>query len=363
VLSIPVEVDDLTADWLTEAVHHRAPDARITSVTVVDAHSGTTGRVKLRLSYEGDGQNLPDTVFCKLAPFDPHQREFLRQVGIGAMEARFYSRLAPDTSFLRIPYPWWAAAGPEGDFVMVLEDIEASGCHFPRPSDPDIAERAASTVEELAHLHGSFWESPRFGHDWSWVPDRAGFGAGEGKDPKAVAGAGRFVRTALGSFGEQMPPVFGAVATLYGERTAEILDLWDEGERTLIHGDPHSGNLFTDGGRTGFFDWAMFSHSPGMRDVAYYCCNSLPTDVRRAIQGDLLAHYRRTLSEHGVDLPLEQAEHQLRLFALYSWVSATSTAAVGSRWQPSRRAIAAMERTTVAVGDLDTVGLLKELLP
>jgi hypothetical protein len=363
VLSVPVEVDDLTADWLTEALHRRAPESRVTSVTVVDSHSGTTGRVKLRLSYEGDHGHLPDTLFCKLAPFDPRQREFLRQVGIGAMEARFYSELALETSFLRIPHPWWAAVGPDGDFIMVLEDIEASGCRFPRPSDPDIGERAASTVEELAHLHGTFWESPRLGGEWSWIPDRAGFGGGDGKDPKVVAGAGRFVRTALEVFGEQMPPEFGAVADLYAQRTGEILDLWDEGERTLIHGDPHSGNLFTDGGRTGFFDWAMFSHSPGMRDVAYYCCNSLPTDVRRAIQADLLALYRRTLGDHGVTLPSEQAERQLRLFALYSWVSATSTAAVGSRWQPSKRAVAAMERTTVAVADLDTVGLLKELLP
>jgi len=42
-----------------------------------------------------------------------------------------------------------------------------------------------------------------------------------------------------------------AIGELYATRTAEILDLWDEGERTLIHGDPHRGNLFSDGGRTG----------------------------------------------------------------------------------------------------------------
>jgi hypothetical protein len=53
---------------------------------------------------------------------------------------------------------------------------------------------------------------------------------------------------------------------------------------------------------------------------------------------------------------------QYRLFAVFSWVSFTSTAAVGSRWQPSDRAIEAMERATRAVEDCDSIGLLKELL-
>ena len=77
-----------------------------------------------------------------------------------------------------------------------------------------------------------------------------------------------------------MPPVFRAVGELYATRTAEILDLWDEGERTLIHGDPHRGNLFSDNGRTGFYDWAMLSRSPGVRDVAYVLCGSVPAPVR-----------------------------------------------------------------------------------
>jgi hypothetical protein len=43
-------------------------------------------------------------------------------------------------------------------------------------------------------------------------------------------------------------------------------------------------------------------------------------------------------------------------------VSFTSTAAVGSRWQPLDKAIEAMERATRAVEDCDSVGLLQELL-
>src|SRR5438876_500476 len=58
---LPVEVDDLTPAWMSDAM-----DTDVTSVTVLDRHSGTTGRAHLALS--GDPR-LPATVFVKLAPF------------------------------------------------------------------------------------------------------------------------------------------------------------------------------------------------------------------------------------------------------------------------------------------------------
>jgi aminoglycoside phosphotransferase (APT) family kinase protein len=360
--AIPVEAADLDPNWLTEVLRVHAPDVEVVAAHVVDAHSGTTGRVRLRLEYAGARGDLPDTVFCKIAPFEPRQRAFLHQIGIGAMEARFYAQIAPIIDGVRFPRVWHAEADEHGGFVIVLEDLEATGCRFPRPSDPDIEDRAASTVEELARLHAPFWMSPRLDDTLAWVPTRAGFGSSGRRDDKMAKAAAQFVTAALAQFADAQGPAFRAVGTLYADRTADILDLFDEGERTLIHGDPHAGNLFTDGGRTGFFDWAMFSRSPGMRDVAYYCCNSLPTEVRRRILGPLVDRYRSRLSGDGVELPAPVAERELRLFAVYSWVSATSTAAVGSRWQPSARAVAAMERTTAAVDDLDSVGLLRELL-
>jgi hypothetical protein len=355
---IPLDVTDLTAEWMGGVLGSDVAD-----VAVLDAHSGTTGRVKLALTpgrSVGAGQ-IPQTLFCKIAPFDAEQRMFLRQIGIGAMEARFYEELGRSVP-IRVPRVWHAETDEEGGFVIVLEDLDASDCRYPRPSDSDIAERAESTVEELAHLHAAFWEDARFTDGLlAWVPERAGFGAGTSKE-MASKGAALLTGMALELFGTHMPPVFERLGRLWIEHTDEILDLWDRGERTLVHGDPHSGNLFTDGQRTGFFDWAMFSRSPGMRDVAYYCANSLPTETRRALQGDLLVRYRSTLASHGIELDEGTAEEQLRLFAVVSWVSASSTAALGSRLQPSARAIAAMERTTAAVDDLDSVGLLHELL-
>lgn len=355
---VPVDVSDLTAAWFTEVLSAHASGLEVGRVDVVDAHSGTTGRVAVSLTYRDGDARVPERLFVKLAPFDERQRAFIRRVGIGAAEARLYARLGNELP-LRIPRVWHADVDDAGNYVCVLEDVVASGCRLPRPRDADIADVACSTVEELAGLHGAYWESDRFTSELTWVPTRAGFGAAQrDAQPKATQAAGSFVVRALELFGAHMPDVFRAVGTIYVDNTAAVLDWWDEGERTLIHGDPHMGNMFVDGSRAGFFDWAMFSRSPGMRDIAYFCCNSIPTDTRRAIERDLLATYRDRLAQDGVVLDPAAVEEQYRLFSVYSWVSAVSTAAMGARWQPERLAHGAMQRTTQALADLDVPELL-----
>jgi Ser/Thr protein kinase RdoA (MazF antagonist) len=170
------------------------------------------------------------------------------------------------------------------------------------------------------------------------------------------------VQSALDQFASNFSPVFREVAELYVERHQEVGRLFGEGERTLIHGDDHIGNLFVDGGRTGFYDWAVASRYPGMRDVAYFLCNSLPTEVRRAEQEGLIARYRKGLAERGVDLDERTAWDQYRLFATYSWISAASTYAMGARLQPVEVGRNGTILTTAALEDLDTVGLLRERL-
>jgi Ser/Thr protein kinase RdoA (MazF antagonist) len=170
------------------------------------------------------------------------------------------------------------------------------------------------------------------------------------------------VGSALDQFAADLPPELRRMCETYMGHNRAIGALWNEGERTLIHGDDHIGNLFVDGGRTGFYDWAVASRFPGMRDVAYFLCNSLPTEVRRAEQDALIARYRSGLAARGVDLPADLAHEQYRLFSIYSWVSATTTAAMGSKWQPAEVGYRATVRTTQALIDLDVLGLLDERL-
>jgi hypothetical protein len=348
-MAIPASVDEITPAWLGEVL-----EADIAAVEVVDAHSGTTGRAKVRIT---TGADLPETLFVKLAPFDEEQRAFLSMVGLGVSEATFYAAVGNDLP-VRSPKVWHAAHDAADDsFVMVLEDLEAAGCRFAGPDDDDVLSVAESLVDELAILHARFWEQ-----DLTWLATHA---LSPGDSPEAqerMAMGATIVQMALDQFAAELPAGFRRLGERYVASNREIGALWSEGERTLIHGDDHIGNLFVDGGRTGFYDWAVACRYPGMRDVAYFLCNSLPTEVRRAEEHQLIGRYRAGLAAAGIDLDADLAQEQYRLFSIYSWIAATTTAAMGSRWQPAEVARQATVRATEAIIDLDVLGLLDDRL-
>jgi hypothetical protein len=346
---LPVDVEELTATWFSTALEHD-----VTAVEVLDRSSGTTGRARVALRGE---PAVPPTVFVKLPPFDERQRRFVTMVGMGVAEARFYRDLAPEVP-VRVPRTWFADTDDADGYVMVLEDLVAAACRFPNPTDDDIAPRALDIVEQLAALHARYWESPRFGEtgDLAWLAPRETGGAG---------GGSKFVQMAVDTLGAQLPDTFHRLADIYLARHEEISKLWNSGARTFVHGDPHMGNLFVDtnaGDRTGFLDWAVIGRSPGLRDIAYVLCNSVPAEVRAAHERAWLERYCELLGTSGIDLAYDAAWEQYRLFAVYSWVSATSTAGMGSKWQPLHIGLAGTRRATAACEQLGCVELLEHVL-
>ena len=117
---LPLDVADLTAEWFTEILGRD-----VDTVDLLDHHSGTTGRAHVALR---GGPGVPATLFVKLAPFDEKQRAFVTMVGMGVTEARFYRDLADEVP-VRVPDVYFSAE--DGDrYVMVLEDLAASGCRL-----------------------------------------------------------------------------------------------------------------------------------------------------------------------------------------------------------------------------------------
>jgi aminoglycoside phosphotransferase (APT) family kinase protein len=347
-VSIPAAIDDLTPSWFAEILGEP-----VRAIEILDAHSGTTGRARVGLTTASD---LPDSVFVKLQPFEPEQRKFLRQIGLGVAEARLYAEVGKELP-VRVPRVWHTDYdASDAAFVMVLEDLEASGCHFTSPSADDILDVASSAMDELATLHAAYQ-----GREFAWLRTPSGMRS-KPQDPEIASRRAQFIVSAVDQFADDMPSVFRRLGELYAEHSLDIVALFGEGERTLIHGDTHSGNLFVDGDRTGFYDWAVAGRGPGVRDVAYFLCNSLPVELRRREEASLLARYRSGLAGRGVTLDEHTAHEQYRLFSVYSWIAAASTAAMGAQWQPIDVARAALVSTTQAIADLDSVGLLQERL-
>jgi len=350
-LEIPASPDAVTAEWLTGVLSRTWPDATVTDVEVLARHSGTTGRLRLGLTY-APGTNGPASVFVKLAPFDEAQRRMVAATDMGRREARFYAGPAAEAP-LRIPRSYFAAHGDEPtEYIMVLEDLEATGCTFTNRLETHAEDRGGQLIEALGRLHARFWDDPRFDDELSWVQPamRGAYGA-------------KLIDRARTMFADEFPPVFDELCRLYAEHHERVCALLDDGERTLIHGDTHAGNQFVDGDQVGLYDWAVISRSPGIRDVAIYLGNSCPTDVRRRHDQDWLRAYRQVLVEAGVDAPSSDTLWlRYRRSVLYAWVAATTTASMGSKWQPVEVGRAGMTRATEACADLETVEAFRAAL-
>jgi hypothetical protein len=115
-MTLPLEVSDLTPEWMSDAM-----DAEVETVTVLDRHTGTTGRAHVALTGH---PSVPATAFVKLAPFDAKQRKFVNLQGMGVAEARLYRDLSTELP-VRVPKVWYSefeGTGHDADdrYVMVL---------------------------------------------------------------------------------------------------------------------------------------------------------------------------------------------------------------------------------------------------
>ncbi|MBW1885772.1 MAG: aminoglycoside phosphotransferase family protein [Deltaproteobacteria bacterium] len=348
-LPIPSTAEEISAEWLSEVLGLRFPRAIASSVEVIDAHSGTTGRARLRVEWKGNSR-APSAIFAKLAPTDPIQKEMVISTGMGKREAHFFDGLAEEIP-VRVPAPLWSGWNATGDaYIMLIEDLAEAGCSFPS-SRGDTDRHPERMIDALASLHGHYWESPRFGagEDLAWItrPMRGEMGP-------------LLIGSALEQFGPKMPAPFRDLADLYIHHTDAMNELLDTGPKTLIHGDSHMGNTFVDGDRVGLHDWACTAHAPGIRDFSYYVCNSIPTRRRQRDERVLLRRYLEGLAESGGPRLDEAATHDLhRRYAVCSWIAATATAAAGSRMQSIEVGMRAMKRATTAICDLETSALLR----
>lgn len=359
--SVPFVLSELTPGWLTHALAPIAPGVRVRSFEPLHEHSGTTTRARIRLTYDDrGGAQLPETMFVKIAPRALVQRLFVTIIGLGHNEVGFYRSVRPGLP-VRAPEVYAAACSGGGRrFVLLLEDLAAAGARFAVVGYKAGLDEARAVMVELAHLHAAFWETPRFTRDLAWVPS---FESRQKDMPWERFLTGQMVRRAVRMFAADSSLDLQGVAEICVARRDGLEALWLRGPRTLVHGDCHIGNLFFEEGRVGFLDWQVTSRAPGMRDVSYFLCHSLPGDLRTEHELDLIGLYLETLASHGVAAPdPESTWRQHQLFALYAWIAAAFTAAAGEGLQAREIAVAGLRRATRAVTELRSVDLARREL-
>jgi hypothetical protein len=347
---LPTRAEEITPAWLTAALRERRPGVEVTHVEVLDRREVTNAHARLAVTY-GTSVTGPPTVFCKLPPTDADHRRSVGAYAMGVREARFYATLAPQLGMLS-PQPHLAAYDDHG-FVLLLDDLVAAGC---RVSDgtwgipPDAAARA---LEDLAGLHVPFADAAYRRAYAPWVAVS-----------KPSLGYGQVhLEGALRDHRERLSDSYAEVARIYLTQHDQLQALWHQGPPTVIHGDPHIGNLYLDPraeGRVGFLDWGIINLNTPMRDVSYFLTTAMSVENRRAHERDLIRLYLDVRAAAGLDdLSFADAWHAHRIHAAYTVPA--SCAAANYSGQNEARGIFAAAFTARAVAALDDLEALAAL--
>ena len=341
---VPADVTEIDADWLSDALALRFPGVHVASIEVVQQRQVTNAHATLRIAYDS-ANGAPATMFCKLPPSDPQRREAIVRTGMGPREVKFYEQLAPSLS-MRLPQVLVSRERSDGLFILLLEDLDATGCTISDGPTGVPLDAAAGALEDLAALHLRFIDPDVRAAQVPWIPTTS-----SSSDYGSV-----MLRYGLDNHRDRLSDEFAEMAELCIAHPDALQDLWHRGPQTVIHGDPHIGNLFFDGDRVGFLDWGIINVNTPMRDVSYFLTMSLSVEDRRSAERDLLSHYLDVWNAGGgAPLSWDEAWLAHRVHAGYTVLASCQVVTFPADATPQRQVFAGafLERAQAAVADLE----------
>lgn len=296
-LAIPAGPDEITPEWLTQALRSTGT---ITRANIVGVQSNAIGQQGLvgqvfRLTFEYDAPNpgSPQTLVAKLASADLDIRA--STFGLNQNEVYFYKEIAPEVK-LPTPRLYYGAADADTSLsILLLEDISnarvgdnLAGCS---------TEEARLAFRQIGEFHAHWWASPGV-DELSWlIPmnERRTF------KPETYQ---RFWGMFNEKFSDQLPSPLREVAEEFGNYVGPIGDRLMARPNTMIHGDYKLDNLFFGHPGTGapltVFDWQLVAKGPGPADIAYFMARCLDPEHRRKEELGLLKDYHDCLVDNGV---------------------------------------------------------------
>jgi hypothetical protein len=347
VLPVPRDWSDLSPAWMSAALGRRHPGLVVRDVRIGAVEHGTNTRARVALSLAG--AEGPSSVFVK-GPGRLSHRMALLVLGALATEAK----LADAGASFPLVHPVFYGGGMDwrrAASVVVSEDVVAAGGRLQDARTPLGVEEVRSGLRGLAALHAAYWERPvpaALGHLRAWR-------LGPAWGVVSVASLARGLRRAAEAEGRRLclPKEIGPHAL--GRQFRRSAAVAASGPQTVLHGDPHPGNVYTTAdGRTGFFDWQLARRGQWSHDVGYFLAGSLDVEDRRRHERELLAAYLDALAGAGVRAPsFDAAWSRYRgtpAFGLATWLHTLSF----GTFQRADVCIATIRRFTAAYVDLGT---------
>lgn len=347
-------LDSLHPNEFTAALAGGASRARVESLQVEIDSRGTTDRARIHLSWNEAGRDagLPATAFAKGTSSQTAPRVIVSGFGCHTYETRFFEQIHPTLADLTIA-PYVARSGPGGRYVLAFEDLALrdGGVTLYNADDDAPKAHAEAVVELLATIHGRFWRSPRFATDLAWLETYANRPGGVFMKRLFTWSERKFMAQ-----DRTVPESVRRLTKTYVRNQQQLTKVWEGLPQTLCHGDCHLGNTYANAdGTAGIYDWQVFHKMNGLRDFAYFLTHSIPTELRRAEERNLLARYLDTLAASGAGndvLSFDQAWETYRLLTVDGWIAIVFTLAAGGM-QPDDRMEVTAERAMRTLVDLD----------
>lgn len=327
----------------------------VTAVQIDGIESGTALRVRIAITGSPD---LPARAFVKLAPVRPAELLLNRLMALAQTEALIYRQVGAELAWL-MPKTYAALSDPRSSrAIVIMEDLTDRDARFLSVEAGCTAADALAVASALGDLHRIFWMSDRLrtGDLLELSPTRS-------RSTSRGPWAWPLLRMIPRQFHDVVPADVRAQTSTLVTKRWTIAKLIGTYPHTLIHGDTHAGNICLIGDRPMLFDWQVASCGPAVKDLSYFACTSLDTETRRAIETRLVETYVAHLNGDGIErLSFAQAWDAYRMFAFTAYVAAGVTSVFGRRLQSEESTRAGLHRAVQAIGDLDTLAMLRSQL-
>lgn len=294
-LPLPLTPEEVGSTWLTRALRQRLPGVSVRDSRIVDIILGTSTKIRVRLTAEGEGaEQIGETLIVK-GGFEEHSP---KMAAMYANETRFYADIQP---FIPMPSPRAYFAGTDPDShqsIVIMEDLKRPGVDFCDALRPHGFDQIARRMETMAAYHAATWVSPHFQAGGRWADIASRFD-GWGLDYMR-----RYLVPDVWSH-YMAQPRGAAVSTRLHDRAwmeralMTIGDIQRAQPRCLIHGDTHLGNLYIlEDGTPGYFD-AQVAQTAWHHEVSYHIVCAADLADRAAWESELLRIYLDALAREG----------------------------------------------------------------
>jgi hypothetical protein len=309
----PRRIDDLSLGWLSAHLG----GGRLTAFDVepIAAGVGMIGELaRLRLHW-AESEAGPASVVVKVAASNLATRQLVALFNFYGKEVGFYQELAHRTR-TRTPRCHAAYFDPDAqEFVLLLED---GGTGLVDQIEGCTRKQVWVLLDELSALHASWWQDPEL-DDMAWLQRL--------REPIYTVGVPIGIEQTWPQtsaiLGETVPGWFLERWDDFRAAVPDLLRRLDAMPRTLAHGDARLDNLLFDAGDSAVMvlDWQVVVHAPGILDVGYFMSQSVPVELRRSMDADVVAHHRQRLVDLGVSPPgIDELWEGYRLACLYCFV-------------------------------------------